>query len=144
MRERIESLFHACAAGDRARVEQILDDGYHDVNGGNRWATDIDPRGWERTPLHVAIEAGHLDLARWLLEQGADVNRKNRFGDTALAAICRPPLQGHWVAATELLIAHGANPMIKNDEDESALDLARKIPANWERVRHLFAKHEQT
>ncbi len=71
MRERIESLFHACMSGDWARVEQILDDGYHDANGGNRWAADIDPRGWGRTPLHVAIEAGHLELAAWLIEQGA-------------------------------------------------------------------------
>jgi Ankyrin repeats (many copies) len=138
MRERIESLFYASLEGDITRVQQVLEDGYHDVDGDNRWCTDIDPKGWGRSPLHLAIQQGHLGLAKWLLENGADVNRRNRFGDTALTAICRPPLPGHWAEAVELLVAFAADPTIKNDDNESALDYARKIPVVWEKAKTLL------
>ena len=139
MRERIESLFYACQDGDLERVKQILEDGYHDVNGDNRWATDIDPRGWQRTPLHIAAQAGHLELAKWLCENGADVNRKSKYGDTPLNSICRPPMQPHWVQAVELLMSRGADPTIPNDEGEIPIDHAKKSPVNWEKVKHLFS-----
>lgn len=84
-----------------------------------------------------------MELARWLLENAADVNRQNRFGDTALSSVCHPPLPRYWVDAIELLMAHGADPTIKNVNDESAIDYVRKIPVNWEKVRHLFARHVQ-
>jgi ankyrin repeat protein len=138
MRQQIEALYHACVAGDLSRVRQIVEEGHHDANGDNRWGADIDPNGWERSPLHVAIECGHLELARWLIANGADVNRRNRFGDTALSSICRPPLRTHWVAAVELLMSSGADPAVRNDEGESALDLVRKVPANWASVLKYF------
>lgn len=140
-RERIESLFRACEAGDLAKVQEILGQEYHDVDGGNRWGADSDPRGWRRSPLEVAIQGGHLELARWLLDNGAVVNRQNRFGDTALSGICRPPLHAHWLDAIELLMSRGADPTIRNAEGETALDFARKISVNWKKAKHLFAAY---
>lgn len=139
MRQKIESLFHACVAGDLSRVREIIECGDHDPNGDNRWGVDIDPDGWQRSPLQVAIEGGHLELARWLIANGADVNRQNRFGDTALAGICRPPMKAHWIDAVALLMSCGADPTLRNTEGDSALDLVQKIASNWECVRHFFA-----
>ena len=34
----------------------------------------------QRTPLHSAAEAGHVDIARYLVEQGADLNIKDEIG----------------------------------------------------------------
>src|ERR1700749_1211987 len=97
MRERIEALFYACEAGNLDRVKEILDAGYHDINGNNRWGTDIDPRGWQRSPLFMAFLGGHLELAKWLLENGADVNQKTKYGDTPLNALLGAPMSGHWL-----------------------------------------------
>lgn len=42
------------------------------------------------TPLHRAASAGKVEVCRWLLEQGAKVDAKDRQGQTPLmmAAIC--------------------------------------------------------
>lgn len=140
MRERIEALFHACAAGDLEAVQGILEAGDHDVNGKNRWHTDIDPRGWQRSPLFAAVTAGHLTLARWLLDQGADVDQPTKYGDTALNVMLQPPLPEYWLAAAELLVEHGADPGIGNDDGDTALANARKVPAVWEKVEPLLAR----
>ncbi|KAM4700796.1 ankyrin repeat domain-containing protein 13B isoform 3-T3 [Discoglossus pictus] len=42
----------------------------------------VDPRG--RTPLHLATTLGHLECARVLLTNGADVSKENRSGWTVL------------------------------------------------------------
>lgn len=138
MRERIESLFRACEEGDLERARGIVAEGYHDVDGGNSWQTDCDPQGWHRSPLFIAIVHGQLEVARWLLEQGADPNRSSKYGDTPLTMILQPPLSDHWLDAVELLMAHGADPAIANDEGASALDLARKAPRVWEKVKPLL------
>ena len=36
------------------------------------------------TPLMLAITGGNLKIATYFIEQGADVNRRNRRGQTAL------------------------------------------------------------
>ena len=36
------------------------------------------------TPLHVAAMEGHVEVAYWLLMEGADCRAVNQFGDTPL------------------------------------------------------------
>lgn len=89
-RRRVEALWYAAEAGDVNRVEEVLDAGYHDVNGGNYWQTDIDPRGWRRTPLHAAALGGHVALAKYLLEHGVDVDPRTKYDDTPCTSRRRP------------------------------------------------------
>jgi ankyrin repeat protein len=103
-------------------VKEILERGEHDANGLNRWQVDGDPRGWRRTPLHAAAIQGHLELARYLLSEGADPNVRTKCGDTPLHVAVD---SGH-AALAALLREGGADLTIKNDDDETPVDVARK------------------
>ena len=46
---------------------------------------DIDKRSYGLTPLHVACESGHEEIARYLIENGARVNARNVSGMTPLS-----------------------------------------------------------
>lgn len=63
-----------------------------------------------RTALHYAVEAEHYLVAKWLLENGADVNANDdgKIGETALSLAA----QGGYPEIVELLLKHGANPDI--------------------------------
>ena len=56
-----------------------------------------------RTPLHTAAER-HLDIAKLLLEQGADINVQDKHGKTSLHAA----QEGHEQQVIELLLEQGA------------------------------------
>jgi ankyrin repeat protein len=44
----------------------------------HRYGAVVDVHGrWEYTPLHVLHLSGDVDIARWLLDHGADVNSRN-------------------------------------------------------------------
>ncbi len=67
-------------------------------------------RDGARTPLHYAATNGQLEVARWLIEQGADVNAEegryeNGHGSTPLHAAVR---QGHF-SVVRLLLDKGAD-----------------------------------
>lgn len=72
-----------------------------------------------RTPLHWAVDRGHLKIVEILLNKSADVNAKDNEGQTSLhyAVVCeREPL-------VELLIKHGADPKIKDNDGNFPSDL---------------------
>jgi len=121
-RTRIESLWFAAFDGDIDRVREILGEGYHDVNGGNRWQTDIDPNGWHRTPLHVAVLKGNVPLATFLLSEGAEVNCKTKYGDTPLHFAA----EGGELEMVRLLLSKGADAYMENDDGDTPLDIAKK------------------
>ncbi len=72
------------------------------------------------SPLFWASAAGNLEVVDLLLLAGADVNRKVRFGSTALIAAAS---WGH-VAVIKRLIAAGADVNAVNDRLISALGIA--------------------
>jgi glutaminase len=55
----------------------------------------------KRTPLHLASAAGHIDIVRYLVEQGAEVNPRDRWGATPLN-------DAQDSAIVEYLVNHGA------------------------------------
>jgi outer membrane protein assembly factor BamB len=93
--EQGEALRAAAAAGKLAEVQALLDSG-----------VPVDaPARHGNTALLFAAEQGHLDVARLLVERGADVNARERFfGGTPLAAA----VQGKHAAVALFLLERGA------------------------------------
>ena len=113
-----ERLHQAAQDGDLARVNDLLDRKYP-VNR-------FDDLGM--TPLHYAVQAGHLHVVTWLIEAGANVNAHDE------RAIGNTPLREHArkcsYAMAKRLIEAGADPSIRGWMQMDALDAAahRKDP----------------
>ncbi len=71
-----------------------------------------------RPALHWAAENGLTDIARLLLDQGADVNAPDNFSNTPLHLAVRHP------ALVELLLARGAQVGARNAFGNTPLHLA--------------------
>ena len=76
------------------------------------------PKG--NTPLHFASHMGHVDVARFLLEHGADVTALNMFRGTPLHLASE---RGR-VEVADLLIERGADVSADKEELETPLHLA--------------------
>lgn len=61
-------------------------------------------RKW--TPLMYAANGGHVEVTRYLLDEGATVNARDHFGETALSAAIGASEYG----TAELLLERGADP----------------------------------
>lgn len=88
------------------------------VNIGNKYTG--------MTPLMLAVKSNKPALVKALLEQGADVNLKNKNGDTALMFALKD--RNHQLFYK--LIQKGANPAITNQKGESVIHLAAKIQSD--------------
>ncbi|CAL9243378.1 unnamed protein product [Arabidopsis halleri] len=81
-----------------------------------------------RTPLHWAIDRGHLNVAEALVDKNADVNAKDNEGQTSLhyAVVCERE------ALAEFLVKQKAVTSIKDDDGNSPLDLCE---SEWSWMR---------
>ena len=75
--------------------------------------------GW--TALHRASGLNRTDVAKLLLQAGADVNKPTITGDTPLHRVA------HWNSneVGQLLLAEGADTNVKNRRNEIPVDCAR-------------------
>ena len=80
------------------------------------------------TPLLYAVRSNHIEAAKVLIKNGADVNTGT--GDNPLHTVC---LYGNFEVA-KLLLENGADPNIKNSSDRTPLDLAKLKVQNPQNV----------
>lgn len=81
--DQTNNLITACASGDIDEVKMLLRN-----KEGSKLAIqkgDYD----KRTPLHLACGEGHIKIVELLLNAGADINAKDRWGGTPLADAVR-------------------------------------------------------
>ncbi|CAN8302045.1 unnamed protein product [Cochlearia groenlandica] len=89
----------------------------------------VNARGYEgRTPLHWAIDRGHFDVAKALVDKNADVNAKDNEGQTSLhyAVVCERE------ALAEFLVKQKADTTIKDEDGNSPFDLCE---SEWSCMR---------
>ena len=68
-----------------------------------------------RTPLHWASENGHLEVAKLLLANNANVDAADKDGRTPLHFACQ---NGHLEVA-KLLLANNADPTIRDAQSQT-------------------------
>ena len=111
-----EMLLHTAALrGDRAEIPRLLKEG-----------AVVDARDADgRTPLLLAVRAGHSDIARMLLEAGADVDAR---GATMQITPLMVAAQRGDVDSVALLLEKGADPNAVSKNGAGAL--ARAVVAD--------------
>jgi uncharacterized protein len=123
-----EPLLEAAKAGDVGAVRTLLAGGA-DPNG---------MRGDGITALHLAAEAGHLEIAKLLVAGGAAVGAKTRIG--AYTPLHLAAESGH-APLVEALLDAGADPKATTSgSGVTALHLAAKAPGGEGAVRALIAR----
>lgn len=102
-------LADAAKLGDVQRMMQL-------VAAGARINSDVD-----HSALVWAANEGHLEAARWLLDNGSDVDPRAPDKWTPLMSAAS---KGH-LSIAQLLLEHGANPLRKYTDGKNAIEKAR-------------------
>lgn len=110
-----EQLHFAAGDGDLPKVKQLLKEGYS-INSFDD--------SLSRTPLHCAAVGEHLDVVRYLIKAGADVNlsEEKKVGNTVLAEIAETCS----LEMATALVDAGADPTIPGWMGLTALDRSAK------------------
>jgi len=87
------------------------------------------------TPLNLASYEGKLDIVKYLLEKGADINTKDREGSTPLQ---NAAARG-WLDIAKLLVEKGSNVNYRDDNDVTSLHFAC-MSGNLDLVKYLVEK----
>ena len=119
------SLFEAAVAGNLEAVKQ------HIAAGTDLNQTDPNPFGSKGSALHAAAAFGYNEVAVALIEGGADVNQKDKEGQTPLhmaALFCYPKI-------AQALLNNGADKSIKDNDGQTALEM---VEFPWSIVKGIY------
>jgi uncharacterized protein len=121
-----QDLFKAAHTGNLALAQEALQNGAR-INSTER-------RGF--APLHIACRNNHSEIAKLLLEQGADINI-SKDGWTPLHSACllNNPI------IVKLLLEHDADINCKDQDGETAFDYAKSLEFNG--IINLFSEGKQ-
>lgn len=116
----LTALDHACYGKDTVLVNWL-------IAHGSKFETD------DYSALHCAATRSNFKMVEFLLKRGANPNSKTREGDTPLLVSYKCCGDGFGEGITtndriktaRLLIAYGADPFLKNNENESFFDLCK-------------------
>ena len=101
---KVQTIHQAVKAGAIAEVRRLLAQ-----NPAEDFVKRRDEKGW--APLHYAADAGRADIARVLLEHGADLNATVNTPYHNATALFLAAAKGHR-DTVELLVGSGADPKI--------------------------------
>ena len=122
-------LMTASALGFNKLLKSILEFG---------WDLDIGDEEDGSRPLSYAVAGNNVDGARILLDAGACPNAVNSAGCTPLMDLCKMPPLVDRSRALAVLFSRGAHTHYKDDEGNTALDLAQ-ASGNTKAYDFLFA-----
>ena len=120
-------IYNAAGAGNIEAIKQHLAAGT-DLN-----AKDV-VAGW--TPLNYAVMSGEKEAVEVLIDNGADVNVKDKYGSTPL----HDASLGKHNEVVELLISKGADVNAKRGDGDTPLDKATMLDITNE-TADLLRKH---
>jgi ankyrin repeat protein len=119
--------FEACALGRRDLAAQLLQRDAHLVDGYS---------GDGFTGLGLAVFFGHLEIARMLVESGADVNRPSR--NSIRVSPLHSAVASGSIPLLDLLLSHGAAPDVVEFLEATPLHSAAALGSR-EMVEKLLA-----
>ncbi|KAM9816180.1 ankyrin repeat, SAM and basic leucine zipper domain-containing protein 1 isoform 1-T2 [Syngnathus typhle] len=127
--EKVNLLKSAIREGNVAAIEQLLDNGM-DVESS---------LGFDCTPLMCAVSVADDNVAKVLLDRGANANF-SKGGRTVLMASCTASAKEDKIArCVELLLSRNADPNMADTSQMTCLMLAAKD--NYCKVLNLLASH---
>ena len=93
---------------------------------------DVNASGICCTPLFLAAGSGNAEAVRYLINQGADVNSRERFGQTALTEAA---FYGN-ISVIKELLKHGAEVNAVSDEGTALKVITRHLPIYSNTMAH--------
>ncbi|MBR9983340.1 MAG: ankyrin repeat domain-containing protein [Wolbachia endosymbiont of Homalodisca vitripennis] len=108
-------LFYAVMNNDEKMIKFLVEIGNADVNLGKY-----------NNPLGMAISLGRMELAEYLIDKGADINRQDNIGRTFL----HKAAEGGNLAAVKFLVEKGARLDVLDKWNDTPLHVAANVKVN--------------
>ena len=122
------NIHQAAIQGDARLLRQLLQ--------SNPSMVDSQMMVTDATPLHLACEEGRVSIARMLLEWKANINARDKHGNTPLHKTM-DYVQGSFIRAlfcartsaalADYLLTHGAKPDLRNTNGDTPLHKAAQL-----------------